>query len=268
MIDLNKLTAPFPATDIEWRLARSGKNDRGIWAMCLAYITNRAIMERLDEVCGTENWQNAFQPLPGGNLCGIALRIGDEWIWKWDGAENTDIEAVKGGLSGAMKRAGVQWGIGRYLYDLTEGWAVIHEGGRFQGTVKDKSGRVTDYFKWDPPELPAWALPGGPRKPEENVPTPRVPQTAPEAPRATHSHSVGPDDLGSVMFGKHKGRAWADLIAQEPDYVKWCIEKMERMNPNLRANLTKALQAKEQNRDPNTAPDGTRLDEPNDDMPF
>ena len=42
---------------------------------------------------------------------------------KWDAAENTQVEAVKGGRSGAMKRAAVQWGIGRYLYNLEEGFA-------------------------------------------------------------------------------------------------------------------------------------------------
>jgi hypothetical protein len=75
-------------------------------------------------------------------------------VTKWDGAENTDIEAVKGGLSGAMKRAAVQWGIGRYLYDLDEGWANIHDRGRH--SAKDKNNK---WFKWDPPELPPWALP-------------------------------------------------------------------------------------------------------------
>ncbi len=34
------------------------------------------------------------------------------------GCRETQVEAVKGGRSGAMKRAAVQWGIGRYLYNL------------------------------------------------------------------------------------------------------------------------------------------------------
>ena len=78
----------------------------------LPYITNRAIMDRLDMVVGPENWKNAFQPSPeSGILCGISIRINSEWITKWDGAAQTNYEAVKGGLSGAMKRAAVQWGI-------------------------------------------------------------------------------------------------------------------------------------------------------------
>lgn len=42
-----------------------------------------------------------------------------------DGAENTDIEPVKGGLSDAYKRAAVKWGIGRYLYDMEAAWVDV-----------------------------------------------------------------------------------------------------------------------------------------------
>ena len=167
-MDLLKLREPFPAEDVEWRIAQVGKSGKGPWAKCLAYITNRAIMDRLDEVCKPENWRNEFKPGPsGGIICGLSIRCGDEWVTKWDGAEETDIERVKGGLSGAMKRAGVQWGIGRYLYNLDEGWAEIKDGGRFYQAASQKKG--TPAFKWNPPALPPWALPQGAGKPA-NVP--------------------------------------------------------------------------------------------------
>ncbi|MGH7576528.1 MAG: Rad52/Rad22 family DNA repair protein [Longimicrobiales bacterium] len=35
------------------------------------------------------------------------------------------MESVKGGLSAATKRAAVEWGIGRYLYGIEEGWANV-----------------------------------------------------------------------------------------------------------------------------------------------
>ena len=155
-MDLSKLKDCFEPNDIEWRLQQCGKTKEGkIWGMALAYVTNRAIMNRLDEVCGPENWKNEFKAAPdGGILCGISIKIGDEWVTKWDGAENTDIEAVKGGLSGAMKRAAVQWGIGRYLYKLEESWINANENGAYRGKTKDGT-----TFKWDAPALPAWALP-------------------------------------------------------------------------------------------------------------
>ncbi len=47
-MDLLNLQSPFPAKDVEWRVGRCGKNANGLWATCLAYLTNRAIMQRLD----------------------------------------------------------------------------------------------------------------------------------------------------------------------------------------------------------------------------
>ena len=126
-MDLEKLDEPFASNDIEWRIQQAGKNNSGIWAKVMAYVTNRAIMKRLDEVCGKSGWRNEYRDIPngGGVECGISIKVDGEWITKWDAAENTQVEAVKGGRSGAMKRAAVQWGIGRYLYDLTEGFATV-----------------------------------------------------------------------------------------------------------------------------------------------
>lgn len=168
MIDFKKLTEPFNENDIEWRLQQCGSKNGRIWARCLAYVSNRAIQNRLDEVVGAENWQNIYKEitpitvsgkLVAGSTCGISIRITrddgtSEWVTKWDGSDNTDIEAVKGGLSGAMKRAAVQWGIGRYLYNLKENFAIVSDDGKYSGKTKEGT-----YFKWSPPKLPDWALP-------------------------------------------------------------------------------------------------------------
>ncbi len=156
------LAAPFDPQDIEWRVQQAGGFDKKPWAMVLAYVTNRAIMERLDEVVGIANWRNEYQPAPdGGIMCGLSIRIGDDWVTKWDGAENTQVEAVKGGLSNAMKRAAVQWGIGRYLYKLESNFVSL-------APVKpsDMTGWSHHYEKktnsrhyWKIPVLPEWALP-------------------------------------------------------------------------------------------------------------
>ena len=128
MKDLQK---PFLIEDIEWRIGQSGKTAKGIWATCLAYVSNRAIQNRLDEVFGPNGWQNEYTSGPqGGVLCGISVFCGSDvkndpiWVTKWDGAENTDFEPIKGGLSDSMKRAAVQWGIGRYLYKLEMGFDI------------------------------------------------------------------------------------------------------------------------------------------------
>ena len=101
-----RLAAPFHPDDLEWRAgATNGDKTK---ALALAYITSRAVMDRLDEVLQPENWRDEYDVGPsGGIICGISLRIDGEWITKWDGAENTQFEEVKGGLSGAFKRAAV-----------------------------------------------------------------------------------------------------------------------------------------------------------------
>lgn len=158
----NRLRDPFPETDIEWRIGRAGQSGELLWAMALAYVTNRAIMERLDEVFGIDGWKNEFIPAPlSGLLCGISARIEGEWITKYDGAHETDIEATKGGLSGAMKRAAVQWGIGRYLYNLEATFVNCfppNVKGNYRKDSFKKDGKPV-WFKWEEPTLPEWALP-------------------------------------------------------------------------------------------------------------
>lgn len=161
---LRRLALPFPPTDIEWRIGRAGLKDGKVWATCLAYVTSRAIMQRLDDVVGPSRWRNE-RPTEWalgspGVIMGISLKIGGEWVTKWDGADQPDTEPVKGGFSNALKRAAVLWGIGRYLYDLPEGYAVISEQGKHYQAANEK--RKTPVFKWDAPALPKWALPEAP----------------------------------------------------------------------------------------------------------
>ena len=69
-----------------------------------------------------------------------------------------------------MKRAAVQWGIGRYLYKLEESWINANENGAYRGKTKDGT-----TFKWDAPELPAWALPKGSKSEPHSEPKPKKP---------------------------------------------------------------------------------------------
>ena len=151
---LTKLRIPFPEDDIEWRIQQQGLSNGIPWALVLAYVTNRAIMDRLDEVVGPENWTNDFTQSPnGGVLCTLGIRVDDDaWVYKTDGADNTEIEKVKGGLSNAMKRAGVQWGIGRYLYKLPTTFATFGGEGR-------KTRIEGEIHRWNPPQLTEEFLP-------------------------------------------------------------------------------------------------------------
>jgi hypothetical protein len=128
------LGAYFEPIDIAWKPVGISR-EKG-HARAVPYVSNRAIMDRLDRACGPENWRNEYRPGPsGGLLCGLSIRIvredgAAEWITKWDGAENTDVSPVKGGLSASMRRAAVQWGIGRYLYRMPGVNVKVDERGR------------------------------------------------------------------------------------------------------------------------------------------
>lgn len=171
-IDFKALAAPFAEHEIEWRLAQCGKKkDGSIWAKCLAYIESRAIMDRLDSVVGPQNWKPGYefispnQAKAPGVICRLSILIDGRWVTKEDGAEQTDIEEFKGGISSALKRAAVPWGIGRYLYRLESGFAQVAENGQYYGKTKDNV-----EFSWNPPELPAWALPEGAKKEQIKLP--------------------------------------------------------------------------------------------------
>jgi hypothetical protein len=117
------LSDPFPPAAIHWRAQTlTKKKDK---ALALAYLDARDVMERLDAVCGPYGWQDTYSETPSGRvICTISIKDGGgDWIAKSDGAGSTAVEGDKGGISDAFKRAAVKWGIGRYLYDLSDVWA-------------------------------------------------------------------------------------------------------------------------------------------------
>lgn len=136
MINMSALCAPFPPRLISWRVgSTTGDKKKG---MALAYLDARAVMERLDGVVGPANWQCRYPHANGKTVCEIGIKVlhreggnlDEGWIWKADGAGDTDFEAEKGALSDAFKRAAVRWGIGRYLYEIDAPWVEIEPMGK------------------------------------------------------------------------------------------------------------------------------------------
>ena len=145
---LEEFGKPFPASDVSWRMQYVDKTKSEGFAV--PYLDARAISERLDDVVGQYNWKDDYttwhcyteevkvkehekeQKLVNSQLCTIYIydEERNEWIGKTDGAENTDFEAVKGGLSDSFKRAAVKWNIGRYLYSFTPVWVKAKARGR------------------------------------------------------------------------------------------------------------------------------------------
>lgn len=128
MTDFAKLAAPFPPAAVSWRIgSTTADKTRG---MALAYLDARDVMDRLDEVCGADGWQATYPHAGQKTVCSIGILSGEHWVWKSNGAGDSDIEAEKGALSDAFKRAAVLWGIGRYLYHLKSPWVEIETKGK------------------------------------------------------------------------------------------------------------------------------------------
>lgn len=163
--DLKKLSKKFPEEDIEWRIQQCGNNS---WALVVPYITNRAIMQRLDDAVGPGNWKNEFiaSPCNTGYQCSISIKIDNEWVTRWDGSEivgSNTIDKIKATMSSAMKRTGVQWGIGRYLYQFDVSFATVKPCDARRdledGFIFHENKNKQEKFQWKPPALEAWALP-------------------------------------------------------------------------------------------------------------
>ena len=230
MDKLQQLREPFPQEDIEFRVQQSGKTGDKIWAIVIPYVTNRAIQERLDDVFGWDGWENRYayeHEAHGAVMCGISVRAdgaevghGEQrWITKWDGAEQSDIEPVKGGLSNAMKRAAVQFGIGRYLYKLDASFAEIVA--KSKNKAKTKDGTV---FYWNPPKLPAWALPGSDALPKRTTP-PKTGSTKPDKKSATDTDSATkPQWPSAEQKAQIQAKAKAGKMPKQrlADFIAYC----------------------------------------------
>lgn len=143
-LDLKTLSTPFDPSAVHWRVQGQpfeSKTRKGEYsAMALAYLDARDVMDRLDDVCGQENWQTEYHETPKGRLiCRLSICIDGVWVTKSDGAGDTDVEGEKGAISDALKRAAVSWGIGRYLYRLESPWVPCE--------VKTNNGK-TYWKKW------------------------------------------------------------------------------------------------------------------------
>lgn len=118
----DELARPFDAVDLRVRPIAAYKQR----ALIAFYVDARAIQRRLDDTVGLAGWQTHYERHPDGAVvCTLSIKIDGEWIAKQDAADASDIEATKGGISNAFRRAAVVWGIGRYLYDADDVWARL-----------------------------------------------------------------------------------------------------------------------------------------------
>lgn len=113
-----QLQRPIPANRLDFRVQSINK---GGYATILTYKDARVDMDRLDEVVGPLAWRREHSR--DNQNCTVSIYDDDlgEWIGKEDVGTPSNTEAEKGLASSSFKRACVNWGIGRELYD----WPLI-----------------------------------------------------------------------------------------------------------------------------------------------
>lgn len=205
--DLEKLREPFPEDEIDWKVQRSGVKGNDPWAMVVPFVDARAIMKRLDDVAGAENWQTKLIPTANGMLCELSLRIDGEWVGKMDGSDETDYEPFKGGISKALVRAAVHWGIGRELYNRPNVFARFVERNTAGARWTKIDGRE---FWWIPNTEPV----------EKQSKTAATATAAPAGTAASGAPKAQPSDIQQpgeivVPFGHNQGRRLSALSEQD-----------------------------------------------------
>ena len=109
---IQELSKPLTIDQVSFRVQSISAKG---WAKILVYKDARTDMQRLDDVCGML-WQRDHRIIDGNLYCGIGIKVGEEWVWRWDIGTESSAEKEKGESSDAFKRAGFNWGIGRELY--------------------------------------------------------------------------------------------------------------------------------------------------------
>ena len=113
----------------KFRVPMPSKQFKGKGGRVFDYITARQVAARLDSVVGPGNWQTQVQVVRADHPVSVLVGLAVYGVWKWDAgySNNPDAddpedkayedEPLKAAVSDGFKRAAVQWGIGRFLYD-------------------------------------------------------------------------------------------------------------------------------------------------------
>lgn len=178
-----RLSEPFALSELRYRTAFSPPRGGGV-AQVLAYVDARSVAERLNQVVGTENWNDSYLPISLQETVEQDVSESGRFVTKYSrdlsphstitfpryhegviasltvlGVTKSDVGSIsfsdplKGAVSDALKRVAVKFGIGSYLYDLKGLNATV-----------DSKGRVVE-----PPQLPDYALPIERANPKESV---------------------------------------------------------------------------------------------------
>jgi hypothetical protein len=232
------LKDPFDFVDVDYRIGASTQDKaRG---MLVFYIDARAVMDRLDAYTAEHKgtWWTSYAPLADGQHieCQLTVQmpVGGALVavTRCDVGEPSEGmgDTLKGAYSDALKRAAVQFGIGRYLYSLGETWVAVGERNG-KAVLTDESRTAARKFYVDrvggaPSPAPAATAPAKMPAAPPSAPSP-VAQgpNPPVAAGVGKRYPIGPEDEGkranTTMFWtearKFAGPAVVNALCEELD---------------------------------------------------
>ena len=123
------LSAPFADNQILYRVGSKGRDNT---AMMLAYLDARMVHMRLDQAVGPFAWENEVTIQGAAYVSRVTLHLpSGQVITRSDGADGSQVEAIKGGISDSFKRTGVLFGIGSYLYRMPNIFVPMKQNGKY-----------------------------------------------------------------------------------------------------------------------------------------
>ena len=125
------LREPFPPEMVDFR-AQGRVSETTGKGQVVCYVDARAVQDRLDTVVGAGNWSFDWTPVvvEKGDVQIAKGTLTIYGVAKSDAGSASNFEATLGAVSHCFKRAGVQWGIARYLYDVESQWVPVEKNGR------------------------------------------------------------------------------------------------------------------------------------------
>lgn len=224
-----KLAQPVP---YKWRV--QGANRDKTKVQLTAYIDARQVMDILDEHCD-HGWSSKFSDHSGGLFCTITIEGPDGMMWSRTDAGNrveakTDDQmyeqGYKAAASDAFKRAAVQFGIGRFLYDVEKVWLPCNEKRQPLNERGEVIWDLTKYMneeykkakKSSPPVTPTVTPTSSPTSTNPAADNP--PEAGRSGPKKKMTDKVLSDMLGFIKEGK------ADVVkAKMPEYDMTLAQK-------------------------------------------
>lgn len=251
-----KLSAPFEAKDIEFRIGNRRK-DAPKKVQIYAYITRDAIHKRFNDVCGPYEWEPKYRPILGNKLEGFICEIvvynvvfDDDGTVRdvriEDGADVTEMgsQDVKGGFTHSLKRTSQMFGVGMYLTGWEQVWINIeNEKYLNRSEIATLQGWYTEWVNSGFTARP-WL------KAQYSTPTQSSQSTqAPQATQPAQAKAPKPsaeDSAGALVSLKEDLQSYLALYDGERDAtIKqwWEKDAVKKLRTVLNADDTKALQA-------------------------